>query len=450
MDSHRRFIRSLFGVVLMVFSMAAAGWTAPMRLQQVDPQPDAAVERAPAESVVAQESGPAAAPAARNLILSYAAKFVCTEALQPGQFWYGSAAPIVQQKTDVLIHNPNAFSVTLYKKAVRAPVEDPNKPEQGVAPGKWNRVMLGADRAFRIDCDDIAKLLTGDPSATFRGTYGVGATVEGFVVVGIGQQPVPGSNLAIFGQLDVTAEYTRSSEVLKKDIHYQPWWVWWWWSLPWTLGYPYQRILPITATGNIDCRGVLQAALADDAREALGTSQEGQLTLSALEAGGALGPHNPDSVATETAPALVALIGRCDKIDISTMSVDYVLVSNKGPTDPDPRQGGAAIASQASYPWIPGRWYDLALVTPQNLDIDIHDYFRTWQAERWKAAGGSADQVQQALHYYFPYWCGWGYWWWWRGNNCIDVGVGEGESIDVESITPIRVFMSQWPPTSGE
>ena len=47
-----------------------------------------------------------------RLILSYAAKFVCTSALPPGTLWYdGLAAPIVNQETQVLIYNPHAFDI---------------------------------------------------------------------------------------------------------------------------------------------------------------------------------------------------------------------------------------------------------------------------------------------------------------------------------------------------
>lgn len=58
---------------------------------------------------------PVAQAANDRLILSYAAKFVCTEALPPGTFWYGLAAPIVDQETQVLVHNPHDFNVTFYK-----------------------------------------------------------------------------------------------------------------------------------------------------------------------------------------------------------------------------------------------------------------------------------------------------------------------------------------------
>jgi len=394
----------------------------------------------------------AAAPAAQQapLALSYAAKFVCQEALQPGQYWYGAAAPIVNQKTDILIHNPNGFPVMLYKKAVRAPLENFNTVEQGVEPGNYREVRLRADGAFRIDCDDIAKLLTGNASATALSTFGLGVVIEGFVVIVIGPQPVtvPGApTVTRFPQLDVTAEYVRSSEVMKKDIHYQPWWWWWWWPLPWQLGYAYERLMPIDAGANIDCRSQLYNELARDALQMTDATQR-QLTLSALEAGRMLEPTHLPNLTGENPPALVALIGRCNKLSSTLADIDYVLVSNSGPTDPDPRGVASAQASAVRYPWISGRWYDLPVVMPQNISTDMDDFFRMWHQQRWVDAGETAANAQAALIYWFPYWCGWGYWWGWNSGDCIDIGVGEGESLDVEQITPVRVFFPQWPPTS--
>jgi hypothetical protein len=433
MVTHPLSLRYLFAVFVVVLGVGLPAW-----------QPETAL---------------AADDQRDPLILSYAAKFVCQEALQPGQYWYGPAAPIVQQKTDVLIHNPNAFPVTLYKKAVAAPLEEfkpntQNPPEvvpQGEAPGKWYGVGLRPDYAFRIDCDDIAKLLTGDPAATFASAFGLGVVVEGFVVIGIGPQPTPtpgGATTIRFPQLDVTAEYARSSEVMKKDIHYQPWWWWWWWALPWRLGYPYERIVQIDPARNIDCRSLLYDALARDAAE-IGEPSQLQHTLAALEAGRAYDPVNATALANDAAPALVAIIGRCDKLDQATAHIDYALLSNKGPTDPDPRSGTAAHASQVRYPWIAGRWYDLPVVMPQNISTDIDDYFRRWHGQRWIDAGETAGNVRNAMVYWFPYWCGWGYgWWWWHNQDCVDIGVGEGESLDVEQITPVRVFYPVWPPVN--
>ncbi|RLT39397.1 MAG: hypothetical protein DWI57_10325 [Chloroflexi bacterium] len=382
-----------------------------------------------------------------KLILSYAAKFVCTEALPPGTFWYGLAAPIVNQETQVLIHNPHDFNITFYKKAVIAPLED----QAAVAPGKWNELKLGPDYAVRINCDDIAFLLTGKPGATFAGTYGYGVTVEGFVVIGIGVQSVPNANGTVqkrYAPLDVTAEYERSSEVLKKDIHYQPWWWWWWWQLPWKLGYPYERLVTIDPTGNIDCRELLYQALAQDAQR-MENMQERQATLAALNAGRQMGPnsHVSENPSAETPAALVAMVGNCRKLDTATADIDYVLLSNKGMTDPNPITAVPAQASLVRYPWFPGHWYDLAMVTPQNLDVDLSTNFHQWQSKRWIAAGETSATVSAAMAYYFPWWCGWGYWyWWWNGGDCTDIGVGEGESLDVESVAPQRVFMNKWPP----
>ena len=405
--------------------------------------PDGVSTAPPAAAAVVDASAPEAqALTAGNdpLVLSYAAKFVCQEPLQPGQFYYGTAAPIVEEQTGVLVHNSQPYTVTLYKKAVQARLE--TAPE--IAPGAWVSVTLKPDHAIRIDCDDIAKLLTGNPAATFLGTYGVGFEVEGFVVILVGPQTVAGTNVPRFGPIDVTAEYVRASEVLKKDISYQPWWWWWWWPLPWRLGYAYQRILPIDPATNIDCRGVLYAALNQDTLQ-IADPQQRTLTMAALDVGRNTDPTKPTR-GEQDPPALVALIGRCDKIDTTNMTVDYVLVSNKTETDPDPRNPSVL---PIRYPWVPGHWYDLTVVVPQNVSKDIDDYIRQWHTQRWIDAnpGVPAATLRSAMVYYFPWWCGWGYWWWWwNGGDCIDIGVGEGESLDVEQIVPMRVFVPTWPP----
>jgi len=411
------------------------------------------VEAAPAASV---SDRPAAQTAATPMILQYAAKFVCMEPLQPGAYYYGAAAPLVKEATGVVIHNPNSFSVTLYKKAVRAPVENPNTTAQGVAPGKWVTATLAPDYAFRIDCDDIAKLLTGNPQATFIGTFGIGVEVEGYVVVAIGPQVNAAGTPLRYGPLDVTAEYVRSSEVMKKDIHYQPWWTWWWWGLPWRLGYAYERVIPVLApTANIDCRGLLYETLRQDA-QAIPDTQQRTSTLAALDVGKLLDPTSVGQLTEQTPPALVAMLGGCRKIMNGTalnLDIDYVLMSNKTCTDADPRtpavpgQCGSSLVTPVVYPWWPGRWYDLPVVQPQNVSTDIDQYFRQWHTQRWITAGANAATVNAAMVYWFPYWCGWNYWWWWgNSNDCTDIAVGAGESLDVEQVTPTRVYVNVWPP----
>jgi hypothetical protein len=379
-----------------------------------------------------------AAAAGDPLVLSYAAKFVCLESLPPGTVSYSSLAPIVAEKTEVLIHNPNDYDVVLYRKAVRA------LPEP--VPPVWAAVVLHPDQAVRMNCDDIAALL-GEPP------FGIGVKVEGFVVVAIGPQD-PGTPGGVrYGPLDVTAEYSRSSEVLKKDISYQPWWWHWWWPLPWRLGYPYQRLIRIDPTEdrNIDCREDLVLRLKDDV-PAFPFPEPLQMeeTLSALDRGYEMYPAmEKNQTAEQDLPALVPMIGRCDKVAPDLMSVDYVLLSNKGPTDPNPLEPQPTQPEQLPYPWIPGRWYDLTVVVPQNMSIDLDEYMREWHSARWLEAEPGVD-VDLAMPYFFPYWCGWGHWWWWwNGGDCIDIGVGEGESIDVEQITPVRVIMGDWwPPDS--
>jgi hypothetical protein len=412
-------------------------------------------EAAPAASV---SDRPADQTAAARMIMQYSAKFVCLEPIQPGVYSYGSTVPLVKEATGVVIHNPNSFGVTLYKKAVRAPVENPNTIAQGVAPGKWVTVTLEPDYAFHIDCDDIAKLLTNNPAATFIGTFGVGVEVEGMVVVAIGPQINAAGTPVRYGPLDVTAEYVRGSEVMKKDIHYQPWWWWWWWPLPWRLGYAYERVIPVQTdpTLNLDCREILYNALHQDVGRVVVSPTLQALTNQALEVGRSLDPTNIGGVNDQTEPALVALIGGCRKIfngATLNLDIDYVLMSNQTCTDADPRtpgvpgQCGAAPVTNIRYPWWPGRWYDLPVVHPQNVSTDLDKYFRTWHAQQWIAAGAPAPTVNAAMVYWFPYWCGWNYWWWWgNSGDCTDIAVGEGESLDVEQVTPTRVYVNVWPP----
>lgn len=376
-----------------------------------------------------------------TLVLSYASKFVCTAALQPGQMWYGTDAPIVHEETEIAIHNPNDHPVVLFKKAVLAPIED----GPIIPPGDWREYDLEPNFAFRIDCDDITKLLTNDTSATFIGTYGIGVSVQGFVVIGVGPQ-VSNSGDIRYTPLDVTSEYVRGSEVMKKDVHFQPWWTWWWWPLPWRLGYAYQRIIPIETTENIDCRQALTQSLHSDVDPNIPDPAEAAATHIALDMGNQYGPTHMDLISHEAPPALVPMIGRCDKIDPGTMSVDFVLFSNKGPTDEGPIIESSQ-PEQFLYPWVPGIWYDLPVVMPQNMSVDIDGYFRDWHAERWLNTGIDPAIVSDSMRFFMPYWCGWGYWWWWwNGGDCVDIAVGEGESIDVEQVSPVRVFYDVWPP----
>jgi hypothetical protein len=427
MDTRKPTVRLWCAVLLAALGMVAPGWGA--------------------------GSAQAAAEQQTPLILSYAAKFVCQEALEPGKYYYGPAAPIVRQETEVLIHNPNAFPVRLFKKAVRAPLERFKEVPQGEPPGKWYEVSMGPDYAFRIDCDDIAKLLSDDPAKAFFTPDGVYSHMEGFVVIGIGPQPTAVGALIRYPQLDVTAEYARSSEVMKKDIHYQPWWRYWWWNLPWQLGYPHRRLIrlqPGATTGAPDIRQLLFDALKTEAQSAINDEAQRNATLAALDAGMRLPLEPGGDSPNEQPPALLPIIGDTQylsTLDGPALSVDFVLVSNQSPADANPLTGQPQVSISVRYPWIPGHWYDLPVIMPQNIHTDIHHYFTEWHIQRWVAAQANETAVRQVMAFWFPHWCGWGYWWWgWRGSDCIDIGVGEGESLDVEPITPVRVFYPQWPP----
>ena len=443
----------LCALILAVVLLAVPG--TPSSARSADRAAQVQSVAAAPETAAQVEDVVLAAPAAANdrLILSYAAKFVCMKPIQPGSYYYGAVAPLVEESTGVVIHNPNSFPVMLYKKAVRAPVENPFTTAQGVAPGNWVTVTLQPDYAFRVDCDDIAKLLTNNPNATFIGTFGIGVEVEGMVVIAIGPQTNAAGTVQRYGPLDVTAEYARSSEVMKKDIHYQPWWTWWWWGLPWRIGYAYERVVPVpNPTLNIDCRELLYTALHEDVLREIApiSSTLANLTNAALNAGRQIDPTSVGQLTDQQPPALVAMIGGCRKLINGTalnVDIDYVLLSNKSPADADPRTPGVPPTA-ALYPWWPGRWYDLPVVQPQNVSTDIDKYFRQWHTQRWlDVPGADPATVNAAMVYWFPYWCGWSYWWWWgNSNDCTDIAVGEGESLDVEQVTPTRVFTVKWPP----
>ncbi len=387
-------------------------------------------------------------PAIGVAVKQYAAKFVCLEPLQPGQVFIGPTAPVVKEATDVLIHNPQASTVIFYKKAVRAAIEG----APTIPPGAWNREILEADRAMKVDCDEIARLLTGSPSATFIGTFGIGVEVVGFVVVAIGPQSPTGGDPTP-PDLDVRADYVRGSETFKKDIAYQSWWWWWWWPLPWRLGYSYERFIPIPSTGNIDCRGILYNELMSDVRAQVRDPLEQQHSIAALQRGSEIDyatQHGHGDLSGSH--ALVAMVGGCKKLSLTTASVDYVLFSTDAPTDDDPRKVATRDGPEATaiirYPWWIGRWYDLAMVMPNNHNVDLDGHIRNWQADAWLRAGAPASAVSLAMPYYVPWWCGWGYWWWWwNGQDCIDIGVGEGESLDVETIPHTAVRYPKWPPS---
>ncbi len=171
--------------------------------------------------------------------------------------------------------------------------------------------------------------------------------------------------------------------------------------------------------------------------------------MDALSEGSHLDPTKLPNAGTQN-PALVALMGECRKFvnpaGAIVADVSYVLVSNKTCSDPNPIGGAVQCNVGVVYPWFPGRWYDLPVVMSQNFSTDLDDYIRKWHSQRWLDAGGNATAVSSAMAYYFPYWCGWGYWWWWwNSGNCTAIGIGEGESINVNQIVPSRVFMT-WPP----
>ena len=393
------------------------------------------------EGIIPNQPAPPAG--ADPLIVSYGVKFVCLYPIQAGTLSI-STAPVVEETTEIAIHNPHNATVDVYKKAVEARFEQ--QPQ--AVPGGKLRVQLQADRSFRIDCDDIAKLLTNNPAATFIGTFGVGVKEEGYIV------------LHSLRPVDVTAQYRRGSEVLKKDITYQPWWHFWWFTG--SGGYPVsvnpghanERVIPVPPSGNFDCREALTNELINDVNASPIPLQEKTHTINALSQGAQLSPTRLPNGSEP--PALVPLIGGCEKFQNGPQTVadvDYVLVSNVHPSQPNPITLIALCPVVPAYPWIYGRWSNLNVVVPNSYNLDLDKHIRDWLTKSWHPAwdGVAATAYTCNMAYFFPFSCSWGYWyWWWGGDDCIDIGVGEGESLDAEQVTPQRVFCTVFPPLDND
>jgi len=428
--NRKRFFLIYLVVILLLVLVAVAG------LLTAVPKAFSAPPAEEQKSVQAQEGEN------EEVVLSYSAKFVCTAPQPAGMPYYGSTPPVVHQTTEILVHNPNDHAVVISKAAyialVEPPIQEIFEPMDMILYGP-----IPAGASFSIDCSDIAGHLLSQE-------FQVGTTYEGFVTIAIGPHQL--YDEVLYPQLEVTAEYTRGSDTLIKDIHYQPWWTYWPWDFedgifPFQLGFPYTRIITLTTTYYPDlyyCKPELLDKVSRDVIDAITDLTLRDEILDALEVGytdyfggdypgmqpNVLPPEDPD-------PALIAVIGRCEVIidgGIRYMEVAYVMVSNQAPP-------GSPI-----YPWIPGRWYDLPVVFPTNMTTDLDYLFNYWHAQMWSDYIGNTytpEELMPKLDYFFPYWSGWSGWWWdYNGTDSIDVGFGQGESIDVEQIMPSRLVRS--------
>lgn len=125
---------------------------------------------------------PTVPPAVKTL--SYGVKFTCGEfdktrdparpedpegPVKPGDY-----------QTMINVHNPHFTAVNLRKKAVLLFAGDVAQPQTDFevprGPGQFRAVTLGPDFGFRIDCQDIRKVLLGGgpPAPVF---------IEGYVVI---------------------------------------------------------------------------------------------------------------------------------------------------------------------------------------------------------------------------------------------------------------------------
>jgi hypothetical protein len=92
-----------------------------------------------------------------------------------------NAAGELVQSSFVIVHNPEADRVTIYRRAVLVGLETDPLPEDVV----WSEQILTPDQAVRLDCDAFARILTDDANATFNSEFPPGSRVDGFLTLGI-------------------------------------------------------------------------------------------------------------------------------------------------------------------------------------------------------------------------------------------------------------------------
>lgn len=81
----------------------------------------------------------------------------------------------------IVLHNPEAGSVTIYRRGVLV-VSESDPPPDTVS---WSAQVLASDQAVRLDCDTFARLVSGDGSTTFNEQFEAGSRVDGFFTIGV-------------------------------------------------------------------------------------------------------------------------------------------------------------------------------------------------------------------------------------------------------------------------
>ncbi len=85
------------------------------------------------------------------------------------------------QASSIVLHNPEAGSVTIYRRAVLV-ISESDPPPDAVS---WSAQVLVSDEAVRLDCDTFARLVSGDGSTTFNEQFAAGSRVDGFFTIGV-------------------------------------------------------------------------------------------------------------------------------------------------------------------------------------------------------------------------------------------------------------------------
>ncbi len=105
------------------------------------------------------------------------------------------------QSSFVIVHNPEADEVTIYRRAVLVGLETDPLPD-GVV---WDEQEFAPDQAVRLDCDAFVRILTDDANATFNSEFAPGSRLDGFLTFAI----EAGGEVA---RLDASVQYMQPDE----------------------------------------------------------------------------------------------------------------------------------------------------------------------------------------------------------------------------------------------
>ena len=104
--------------------------------------------------------------------------------------------------TRVILHNSEGGPVTVFGRVAGVGM-DSNTIEPS-----WSQQVLDGGRSARLDCDAFARMLTGNPTTSFKNEFEAGTRVQGVLTLGIES----GSDVPI---LDAAAQYDEPDGSLR-------------------------------------------------------------------------------------------------------------------------------------------------------------------------------------------------------------------------------------------